>query len=146
MHENAVYVTMASVTSYYFSSTKEFPGKANVDKAVRLAYMKHAGSIAYGSVVHMNAKILRMFPSWVCESCLYRFYDGALLYIHKTAYVYQSIFGEEYFTSAKMGFIINLKHNSDIFLANSYAEFYISICKIFIVVLNTLISWFVGML
>ena len=66
--------------------------------------------------------------------------------MHKTAYCYQSIFGEEYYTSARKGFIINLKHNSRIFLANSYAEFYISICKIFIVVLNVLISWFVGVL
>ena len=53
---------MASVTSYYFSSTKEYPGKANVDKALRLAYMKHAGSIAYGSVLHMITKKSRMIP------------------------------------------------------------------------------------
>lgn len=61
LHENAVYVTMSSVTSYYFSTTREYGGHANVDKAIRLAYTKHAGSIAIGSIFHTLVRRYKTF-------------------------------------------------------------------------------------
>ena len=61
LHENAVYVTMASVTSYYFSSKKEYGGQANVDKAIKMAYSKHAGSIAIGSIFHTLVRRFKTF-------------------------------------------------------------------------------------
>lgn len=52
LHDASVFITMASVTSYYFSSTKEIKGTASVEKAIKMSFLKHFGSIALGSLIH----------------------------------------------------------------------------------------------
>jgi len=61
LQENASYVVTASVTSYYFSSGKNLKGKADVGKALKLSFCKHAGSIALGSLIHKPVLLLRTF-------------------------------------------------------------------------------------
>jgi len=57
-----------------------------------------------------------------------------------------SITGEPYHASARKGFLLNLKHCTRVFLAKTYAAFYISIGKIFIITLNVLVFWLIAYL
>jgi len=45
------FITMMSATTYYFDSTKDRDGNADVGLGFKFAYMYHAGSLAFGSFI-----------------------------------------------------------------------------------------------
>lgn len=49
---NLRFIIYYSTSTYYFSSTQEIEGKAEVLEAFRLSYIKHFGSLAFGSALH----------------------------------------------------------------------------------------------
>jgi hypothetical protein len=51
IREKTQFITMASLASYYFSSTRYKEGSASVSTAFKFAYMKHAGSLALGGLL-----------------------------------------------------------------------------------------------
>jgi hypothetical protein len=54
------FITMVSAATYYFSSNSEKNGSAKVCTGFSYAYTKHAGSIAFGSLIMTIITMLRM--------------------------------------------------------------------------------------
>ena len=162
LHDNSVFVTMSSFKSYYFNNDDPtYNSSSSIYKGLRLAYVEHFGSVAFGSLIHcyiqLLTTVLHLFSSRerqsgissifkCCSTCLMSSAKGCLLQYNHRAYAYMSITGESYHTSAQKGFFLNLKHCLRVFLAKTYAEFYISIGKIFIITLNVLVFWLIAYL
>jgi hypothetical protein len=54
------FIYMYAASSYYFSSSKDSEGTGKVMQGVQFAYFKHAGSLAFGSLVNAIVKIIRI--------------------------------------------------------------------------------------
>jgi len=103
--------------------------------SVKWAHTSHVGSIALGSFIHTllvifvypllnnaeelaasgnpGAKILGL-----CLMCFLKCIEELVEYLNKVAYAYMAITGDKYCTSAWNGFLINLKHLCQFYLAN----------------------------
>lgn len=55
------FICMVAASNYYFTSTRFGEGEGSVITGMRFAYLKHAGSLAYGTLLHSIVTILRMF-------------------------------------------------------------------------------------
>ena len=54
----------------------------------------------------------------VCFKCCFRCIEDLLEYLNKVAYAYMAITGDKYCTSAWNGFLLNIKHLSQFYVAN----------------------------
>jgi len=54
------FITMCSASSYYFSSSAEEEGSAEVMQSVKFAYFNHFGSIALGSFIIALIQFIRI--------------------------------------------------------------------------------------
>lgn len=118
---------MYACSSYYFSSEGGNDGSADVFEGVKLAYTKHFGSIALGSLIQTIIKIVRTIADAadndgkgegdgaakvvaVCLKCLLNCIEDFLNYLNILAYANMAISGDKYCTSAWNGFMLNLRH------------------------------------
>jgi hypothetical protein len=67
LQDTTGFICMVSASSYYFSSNSEKEGSAQVCTGFNLAYTKHAGTIAFGSLVHTIVTIIRFFVEAICD-------------------------------------------------------------------------------
>ena len=58
LYDLKTFVLMASVSTYYFNSSPESSGEAQVLLAMKWAHITHVGSIALGSGIHTLISIL----------------------------------------------------------------------------------------
>lgn len=129
------FITMVSASTYYYTSNREKEGSASVMTGVKFAYFKHAGSIAFGSLVHTLVWILRVIVESVadqaqkkgnfmttliacCARCCVGCLENIIDFINNVAYAYMAVSGDSYCTSAWNGFILNLKHTMKFHYAN----------------------------
>jgi hypothetical protein len=128
--DTVAFVAMSSASSFYFTSNAEKTGSASVCTAFALAYVKHAGTIAFGSLIHTIVTIIRFVVEAICdqterasENCLMklvvclahyflRCLECCIEFINRDAYAYCAITGDSYCKSAWNGFILNLKYNA----------------------------------
>jgi len=73
-----------------------------------------------------------------CAKCLVKCVEDIVEYLGRTAYAYQAVSGESFCTSAWHGFLLQLKHCSKVYFANSLASLFILKGKIVITLLNCL--------
>lgn len=52
------FITMVAASNFYFTSTKDKEGHGCVMTGVKFAYFKHAGSLAFGSLVQTIVWVL----------------------------------------------------------------------------------------
>jgi hypothetical protein len=57
--DNGKYITMVHTATYYFDSNETKDGSASVSTAFKFAYLKNAGSIAFGSLLLTVIAILK---------------------------------------------------------------------------------------
>jgi hypothetical protein len=58
--DQAGFVSMVSASTYYFSSSQESEGSAQVLTGLKYTYFKHNGSLAFGALVHTIITIIKM--------------------------------------------------------------------------------------
>lgn len=148
-------IVMVSASSYYFNSTAEKEGDAEVRLGFEFTYLKHSGSIACGSffisVITIikytlliiaqktqdftgDTSISRCFKC--CGNCIVMQLDAICDYVNKTAYSYIAVSGENFCSSAWNGFLLNMKHALEFFWANFLAKIFIGLGKFLLVALN----------
>jgi len=152
---------MVSAASYYFSSCNGKEGSASVTTGIKFAYSKHAGSLAFGSLLHTLIKILQIIVENLadaaeegdgasgagavfacCARCCVSCLENLIEYLNTTAYAYMAVSGDNYCTSAWNGFLLHIKHCAKFSFAMSFASMFITMGKLFITLLNC-VSYFV---
>ena len=61
------FICMVSACTYYFSSNKDKEGSASVFTGVKYAYFKHAGSLAFGSLIHAIVTIIKWLVDFAAD-------------------------------------------------------------------------------
>lgn len=149
------FICMVGASSYYFTSTKDKEGYASLSSGFHFAYFKHAGSLAFGSLVHTFVALLRHIVEAAsdltakggeanillkiilcCAHCLIRCFESLIEYINSVAYAYMAVSGDSYCTSAWHGFLLNLKHNAKYSFATALANMFVFLGKVFITCMN----------
>jgi len=130
------FVIMNSAASFYFSSNKTKMGSAQVTKACFIAIFKHGGSIALSGLVMIFLQILSSIARTVahavhtsdnvvvkCLICCVRCFIDALErmveYLNIDALSFMAISGDSFCKSAWLGFLIDIKHLFDFWLARA---------------------------
>lgn len=54
------FICMVAASNYYFTSSKQNEGEGAVLTGMRFAYLKHAGSLAYGTLLHAIITVIRI--------------------------------------------------------------------------------------
>ena len=145
LSDTTSFIAMVSASTYYFSSSEAGEGSASVCMGFRLAYIEHAGTIAFGSLIHTIITIIRFFVEAICDQTerasqniltkiivclaayLMRCLECCIEFINRDAYAYCAITGDSYCKSAWNGFILNLKHNARYTFAQLIAWLFIVI-------------------
>lgn len=147
LQDQVVFITMVGASTFYFSSSKQSDGSAEVLKGVKYACSNHAGSIAFGSLIITVLEMLKkaseqkgenknILVSLIhcCCSCIMELMEA----INKNGYAYMAITGDSYCTSAQRGFIIWLTHFIEYQMAQLLAGWLIFTGTLFITAVNTL--------
>jgi len=149
------FIVMASGASYYFTSSAEIDGWADVSTGIKLAWVNHAGSIAFGSFIIALVEFIRIVVMVIteqatkasgnnpavkciacCANCIMACIEKIVDYINKAAYAYMAVSGDGFCTSAWNGFMLNMKHALEFAWAKVLAELFIFTGKISLVALN----------
>ena len=149
------FIAMVAATTYYFDSDENKEGDADVELGFKFAYMYHAGSLAFGSLIIAIIQFLRVVVMTLaeqaqrasgdnqavkiivgCANCCMKCIEKVCDYINKSAYAYMAVSGDSFCTSAWNGFLLNMKHGLKFAWANTLASMFIVLGKIGIVVLN----------
>lgn len=144
--DQSKFISMFGAASYYFSSSPQSGnGSANLGLGVKYACSTHVGSIATGSGICMLITMMRILAEmaeqqareeggngavqcfFCCLACLLRCVEDAVDYLTKNAYAYMAVSGEPFCTSAKNGFLINLKYVIEFISAANFTGIVINI-------------------
>jgi choline transporter-like protein 2/4/5 len=153
---------MVAASRFYFSSTKDKEGSGSVMTGVKFAYFKHAGSIAFGSLVQTFVWVIKQIveglaaqasrdiggnscvvPVACCAKCCVGCLENVIDYVNKGAYAYIAVTGESYCKSAWNGFLLNLRHTMQFSFANGLAAMFIFMGKLTITCLNVASCYFI---
>lgn len=149
---------MVSASTYYFNCNANTNGGASVSTAFKFAYMKNAGSLAFGSLVLSIVYILKAIVDAMAESankngdgaakivaclaqCLMGCLESIIEHLSKLSYAYMAISGDSFCTSAWNGFILNLKHLAKFIFALKIGSLFIFMGLVTITCANTGIGY-----
>jgi len=149
------FIVMVSGASYYFTSNAEADGHADVSSGVKMAWVNHVGSIAFGSFIIALVEFIRIVVATIteqatkasgnnpavkciscCANCIMACIEKIVDYINKAAYAYMAVSGDNFCTSAWNGFMLNMKHALEFAWAKILAELFIFTGKISLVAIN----------
>jgi len=155
------FIVMVSGCSYYFDSSSEKEGNADVGTGVKMAWVNHAGSIAFGSFIIALVEFIRIVVMTIteqavkasgnnpavkciacCANCVMDCIEKIVDYINKAAYAYMAVSGEGFCKSAWDGFLLNMKHALEFAWARVLAELFILAGKISLVAVNVGVLFF----
>lgn len=148
------FITMVSAATYYFSSNSEKNGSASVCTGFSYAYTKHAGSLAFGSLIMTIVTILRTMVDIMANNanesgngaakviacvaqCLMRCLEDLIEYINRTAYAYMAVTGDGFCASAWNGFLLNLKYCAKFYFAIRIASMFVFMGILAVTAANT---------
>jgi len=146
---NVNFITMYAASTYYFDSSAEKEGYANVGAGVKAAFTNHPGSLAFGSFIITLVRVIDAILVTICHKiaeasgdngcvkcmvccaecclgCLEKIVD----YVTKGAYAYMAVSGQSFCTSAWHGFLLHMKHGLEFSFAMYLAEVFIIIGKL----------------
>jgi hypothetical protein len=146
LKNQAVMTMMCSVSTYYFSSNADGEGSAQVLKAMYWSHFYHAGSVAFGSLIMAIITFAQALLESVqgesdnaaarCALCCLKCIEDIIEYINTIAYANMAVSGDSFCTSAWNGFIINLKHMTKFYFAQTLALMYVFIGFLFVTLAN----------
>jgi hypothetical protein len=151
---------MASLSTYYFSSTRYQEGSASVSTAFKFAYMKHAGSLALGSLLLTIVQILRAAAEILergsrrnghiigvvvslCVRCFIQCLEEFLIIFDRAALGYMAVSGESYCTSGMNGFLLLWKHLFSFYFARRIARTLVFMGVMIMLAMNLLFFWLI---
>jgi len=154
------FIVMVSATTYYFDSNESREGYADVGLGFHLAYMSHAGSLAFGSFIVALVQFIRIVFMYLaeqfkktsgdnklvkciicCADCVLACIEKICDYINAAAFAYMAVSGDGFCTAAWNGFLLNLKHILQYAWANVLARMFVFVGKIGLCVLNCCSLW-----
>lgn len=62
------FIVMVCASQYYFSSNKESEGSSSIWEGLKISYLKHFGSIAFGSLLHVLVFLLRIIVDMIVNA------------------------------------------------------------------------------
>ena len=155
-------ITMISASTYYFNSTEDKDGEAEVGFATSCVYKYHLGTIAFGSFLIALIEFIKVIFEFMaeqmvkasgenaavkclvcCGRCILNCFEKIIDYLSRAAFSYIAISGEGFCTGMYNGMLLNLKHGLEFAWANTLAVGFVWLGKISIVFLNVLIGYFI---
>lgn len=155
------FIVMVSASSYYFDSSSDKEGKANIKMGFKFTYFYHLGSLALGSFLISLVQFIRIVfvtvaeqaqkagdenPTtqciFACASCLLKCCEKITDYINQQAYAYMAVSGDSFCSSAWNGFLLNLKYCLKFAWSNFLASMFIFLGKMTVVIINTACVYF----
>ncbi len=156
------FVVIASAVTYYFNSSAEKEGQAEVLYAVKLAHIYHTGSIAVGAFIIAVVEFIRLVflyfarkaeqasggnklvKAIVCVAeCILKCIEKICDYINESAFAYIAITGDGFCEAAWKGFLLNVKHTLEFTFANWIAKVFILLGKVAVTVVNCFMLVFI---
>ena len=156
------FVVIASAVTYYFNSSAEKEGQAEVLYAVKLAHLYHTGSIAVGAFIIAVVEFIRLVflyfarkaeqasggnklvKAIVCVAeCILKCIEKICDYINESAFAYIAITGDGFCEAAWKGFLLNVKHTLEFTFANWIAKVFILLGKVAVTVVNCFMLVFI---
>lgn len=156
------FIVMVAATTYYFDSSSEREGDADVGLGFHLAYMSHAGSLAIGSFIIALVQFIRIVFMTLaeqarkssgdnqvarviicCADCCLKCIEQICDYINSAAYAYMAVSGDGFCSAAWNGFLLNLKHILQYAWANFLAKMFVLVGKLGLCVLNCFSLWMI---
>lgn len=154
------FITMVATSTYYFDSSPEKDGDADVGLGFRFAFLFHAGSLALGSFIIALVQFIRVVFAVLAEQaqnasgdnaavkimvkigeCCLKCIEKIVDYINTMAYGYMAVAGDSFCSSAWNGFLLNMKFGLEFAWANFIAAAFILLGKIGLTILNTYICF-----
>lgn len=151
----STFVVMVSASTYYFNSSPEEEGSAEVGLGFDWAFNYHMGSIALGSFIIACIKFIRIVFVYLaqqaeeasgdnqvvhyivaCAECILACLEKICDYINEAGYAYMAVSGENFCTASWNGFLLNIKHMAKFSFANLIAKMFIFIGKVAITAAN----------
>jgi hypothetical protein len=155
------YICMVSASTYYFNSSAEKEGDAEVSLGFAFA-VKNTGSIAFGAGILAAIQLIRIVFLYAakqatkaggdnkaaqaiaaCGNCYLKCLEKICDYLNSAAFSYMAVAGTSFCSSAWNGFLLNIKHMLKFAFANLIAKVFILIGKIAITVGNCVSFYFV---
>jgi hypothetical protein len=149
------FIVIVSATTYYFNSTPEAEGDAEVSLGFKFAYLYHCGSIAFGAFIIAVIQFIRIVFMYLakqaekasgdnkvvklivaCGACILKCIEKICDYINVSAYCYMAVSGDSFCSSAWSGFLLNVKHMLKFSFANLIAKVFILLGKVALTVGN----------
>lgn len=149
------FICMVAASTYYFNSSANKEGQAEVAIGFKFAHFNNFGSIAFGSCIIAIVQFIRFVFLYVaqqaakqsgdnaavkaliaCGDCILRCIEKICDYINSAALAYMAISGDSFCTSAWNGFLLNVKHLLKFSFSNFIAKIFTLLGKIGIVVAN----------
>ena len=156
------FIVMVSAATYYFNSSAEQEGEAEVGLGFNFAYVYHSGSIAIGAFIIALIQFIRIVFMYLaeqaekasgdnpaikiivaCGACLLKCIEKICDYINQAAYAYMAVSGESFCVAAWHGFLLNVKHMLKFSFANMIAKVFIFLGKLAITVGNCFSLFFI---
>jgi len=156
------FVVMVSASTYYFNSSPNEEGQAEVGFAFKCAHVYHTGSIAVGAFIISIIQLIRFIFMQLskraaeasgdnaavkimiaCGACILKCLEKVCDYINSACFAYMAVSGEGFCTSAWNGFLLNVKHMLKFTQANIIAKVFVFLGKVAIVVGNCFSLYFI---
>jgi hypothetical protein len=149
MQHQIAFTTMVAASTYYFSSSKQANGQANVSLAIKWCWTKHFGSLAYGSLIIAIISTIykekkegeRRFSIMDCVFCCIK---ELLESLNKRAYSYMAVTGQSYCKSCYGGLMMYFKHFIEFSMSIVISAMVINTGKFMILLINGLIGLGIG--
>jgi len=159
---SAKFVIMAAATTYYFNSTAETEGQAELLYSFKLAHIYHTGSIAAGAFIIALIEFIKfiflylakkaekatggnkLIKAVVCVAeCILSCIEKICDYVNQSAFAYIAITGDGFCEGAWKGFLLNVKHMLAFTFANYIAKIFILLGKVALVIVNCFMLVFI---
>lgn len=154
------FITMVAASDYYFKSTPEEEGVADVSWAVRTTYAYHLGSIAFASLIIAIINFIQFLFEAAAEKAaaasgengavkciicvgraLLKCLECVADYINQCAFSFSAVSGENFCTGCYNGLLLNLKYGLEFAWSQTLAAGFVKLGKVAIVLLNTFIAY-----
>ena len=153
-------ITMISASTYYFNSSPEKEGEAEVGWAVRTTYAYHLGTIAFASFIIAIINFIQLIFEALAEKAasasgengavkciicvgrsLLKCLECIADYINQAAFSYCAVSGENFCKGCYNGLLLNLKYGLEFAWSQTLAAGFVKLGKIAIVLLNTFLAY-----
>jgi hypothetical protein len=142
------FIVIMSACTYYFNSTPQHEGEAEVGIGFKYAYKYHLGSIAMGAFILALVQLIRIIFLYIakqaekasgdnkavklivaCGACVLKCIEKICDYINVAGYCYMAVSGDAFCSSAWSAFLLNVKHMAKFGFANMIAKVFIFLGK-----------------